>query len=141
MHPQFTTKDIERFWSKVDASGDCWLWTAQVKQDGYGRFQWNERKRLAHRVVYEMLIGPIPIDRQIDHLCRVRSCVNPDHLQITTSRQNTLRGYSVCAKHSRATHCPQGHAYDATNTYTWQGKRHCRTCNRLRHRCRSLRTR
>ena len=70
----------ERFWSKVDANGDCWLWTASIRRDGYGAFRLNGRTKYAHRLAWEALIGPIPDGRQIDHLCRARRCVNPDHM-------------------------------------------------------------
>ncbi len=136
MHPQFTTKDAERFWSKVDAAGDCWLWTARCDRQGYGTFKWNGQWHFAHRIAYEMLVGPIPPNMTLDHLCRTHNCINPDHLQVTTLRENILRGYGLSAQRARRTHCPQGHPYDAGNTYTWRCMRQCRTCNRLRQQIR-----
>ncbi len=140
MRLQFTTKDTERFWSKVDASGDCWLWTAYKQPPGYGKFGWNGKPHYAHRIAYQMLVGPIPADRELDHLCRVRHCVNPDHLRVVTHRQNTLCGYGPSARESRLTHCPAGHPYDKTNTYIQpDGWRQCRACHRIREHNRQTR--
>src|SRR5690625_5273114 len=75
----------ERFWSKVDV-GDCWLWmgtqTKQPGEGGYGQLRLDGRMQVAHRVSYELLCGPIPSGMSLDHLCRVRLCVNPDHLEV-----------------------------------------------------------
>ncbi len=134
MQLQFTTKDSERFWSKVDASGDCWLWTACKASPGYGRFGWQGQTHYAHRIAYAILVGPIPVDRELDHLCRIKHCVNPDHLQIISHRENTLRGYGPAACASRLTHCSVGHSYDIINTWVdkKRGHRHCRICHRVR---------
>lgn len=100
----------ERFWSKVDKTPDCWLWTAGKDWDGYGIFARDgSRSCRAHRWSYEQAIGPIPEGLQIDHLCRVRNCVRPDHLEAVTSRTNTLRGETRAAKNAIKTHCPYGH--------------------------------
>ena len=80
----------ERFWSKVDKSGECWIWTAALdKQTGYGRVLVDGRTGHAHRVAYELTVGPIPLGRYIDHVCRVHSCVNPAHLRAVTNKQNS----------------------------------------------------
>jgi hypothetical protein len=122
----------ERFWSKVDASGDCWTWTAGISSTGYGVYRpIPERIVGAHRYAIEDLVGLIPDGLQVDHLCRNRACVNPDHLQVVDSRTNTLRGNSASARHARKTHCPKGHLYDDENTYVWvgDGHRRCRRCH------------
>lgn len=121
-----------RFWAKVDRSDEdgCWLWLAHTAA-GYGRFRLSNPRRIegAHRVAYELLIGPIPEGLDIDHLCRNRSCVNPAHLEPVTRGENVRRG----ARGRLVTHCPQGHAYDEPNTYVDpQGLRHCRACRRAR---------
>lgn len=93
----------ERFWKYVDASGPCWLWQGYRTHDGYGRF--NIRRGLArgaHRFSWTTLVGEIPDGMQIDHLCRVRHCVNPDHLEVVTSWQNTLRGRNPVGVRARA---------------------------------------
>lgn len=102
-----------RFWAKVDQSGECWLWTANLtKPNGYGRFHLNDRMVLAHRLTYETFVGPIPDGMQLDHLCRVKQCVNPAHLEPVTNRENVLRALpSTCvAGHQRtpgAGPCPR----------------------------------
>lgn len=90
---------------------------------------------MAHRVVYEHELGPIPAGLTLDHLCRVRSCVNPAHLEPVTIGVNVLRGNTFAARQVALTACPAGHPYDVTNTYVRQGERRgereCRTCRRI----------
>jgi len=83
--------DVTRFWSYVDASGPCWEWTGATFREGYGMFQVDGAPVLTHRYVWELLVGPIPEGLEIDHLCRVRHCVNPDHLEPVTSAENSRR--------------------------------------------------
>ena len=79
----------DRFWEKVDQSGDCWLWTASCSSKGYGYFNVGGGRIVrAHRFSYELVNGPIPEGLQLDHRCRVPSCVNPDHLRLATNKQN-----------------------------------------------------
>lgn len=121
-----------RFWPKVDAKGDCWEWCASVRRDGYGAFWDGRTMRPAHRVAYEMLVGPVPSHLQIDHLCKNRRCVNPDHLEPVTAELNRIRGeYGKAAQAAQRnkTHCAQGHPYSGANLYVDpQGNRQCRTC-------------
>lgn len=125
-----------RFWTKVDVSGGptrCWLWTGSLTDRGYGdRFRLDDgRKQAPHRVAYELLVGPIPDGLFIDHLCRVRHCVNPLHLEPVTCQENLLRGQTLAAFNSRKTHCIHGHALDEANTrITPEGHRACRACGR-----------
>lgn len=124
-----TTED--RFWSKVDKSGDCWLWTGS-RSVGYGNLGIDGQTVLAHRYVYELEIGPIPDGLQIDHLCRVRHCVNPDHLETVTQRENIMRSpISVTAINARKTHCPAGHRLRERDSRGW---RFCRECTNARWR-------
>lgn len=127
----------ERFWPKVDklGPGGCWLWTASTDRYGYGRIhvgtsRADSKLKAAHNVAYELLIGPIPVGLELDHLCRITACVNPAHLEPVTHRENLLRSDSVSGKAARVTHCPQGHLYDKQNTRVTNGVRQCRACDR-----------
>jgi hypothetical protein len=122
----------ERFLLKFDQPDEgCWLWKASRDSKGYGQFLTDQGLRRAHRVSYELFRGPIPEGKQLDHLCRVRHCVRPDHLEIVTARENVRRGESPAARQAAQTHCIHGHAFDDENTYIdGLGKRHCRACRR-----------
>lgn len=127
---------LERFMQKVamDPSG-CWLWTGGLYSNGYGRFWNGERVQLAHRWAYEHFVGPIPEGLVIDHVhargCTHRHCVNPDHLEPVTNRENLLRGETLPARQVLLTHCPRNHPYDDANTYRDPaGTRRCRECAR-----------
>ena len=126
--PQFATYD--RLMKKIEVVGECWLWTAGKAPNGYGKCWLDGRTVGAHRAIYELLVGPIPEGLVIDHLCRVRHCVNPDHLEPVTQQENLLRGDTFQARNRAKTHCPQGHPYDESNTRMFAGKRACRTCGR-----------
>ena len=78
----------ERFWSKVDKSGECWVWVASCYPAGYGKFWDGEKLVLAHRLSYEWANGDIPEAMQADHRCHTRNCVRPDHLRLVTNAQN-----------------------------------------------------
>ncbi len=129
----------ERFWGYVTKTPTCWLWTGTLSR-GYGQFRVDGRLVRAHRWAYETLIGPITRGLDIDHLCRVHNCVNPEHMEVVTRRINILRGISVSALAAQATHCPQGHPYDEKNTYYRPKTSHrgCRTCNRQRQHLRAV---
>ncbi len=128
-------ESAERFWAKVDKThghgphGFCWLWTANTMSNGYGQFKLSGRGRGAHRIAYELLVESIPAGLQVDHLCRVRNCVNPAHLEPVSCRENVRRGRGADYQRSK-THCPTGHEYAGANLYrTADGSRRCRRCN------------
>ena len=112
-------EDPGGFWDRVDLTGSCWVWLGALNSRGYGHLR---RFGYAHRLSWEMLRGPIPTGMTIDHLCRKRRCVRPDHLEVVTRAENVRRENTSRRK------CPQGHEYDDANTYVYKGKRGCRTC-------------
>lgn len=127
------TDPVERFMEKIDRSagdGGCWLWTLVPHHSGYGLFQTGHGQVMAHRFSYELHVGPIPEGLQLDHLCRVRHCVNPAHLEPVTQSENVRRGYMATR-----THCKNGHPFDEANTRLRAGRgRTCRACDRERQR-------
>lgn len=125
--PRVRPTPAERFWAKVDKTDTCWIWTASTDPGGYGCFQVDGRSVKAHRWAFEILVGPIPFGLHIDHLCRVRSCVNPDHLEPVTVAENVNRGLRG---KPQVTQCPQGHPYAGDNLYEYAGRRYCRRCKR-----------
>jgi len=131
----------QRFWEKVGLHDDptkCWLWLAySVKSDKlrYGRFWDGVGLVMAHRFSYEMYHHvTIPQGMTIDHVkargCTSTLCVNPHHLEVVTSRVNTLRGDTIQANNAKKTYCVHGHLFNEKNTYAHNGIRQCRVCDR-----------
>lgn len=109
----------------------CWLSDRAAQPNGYTKIGVRGRTWLTHRLAYEVMVGPIPDGLVIDHLCRQRACVNPDHLEPVTNRENLLRGETLTAAEAATTHCPQGHPYTPENTYLRPDRpmgRCCRMC-------------
>jgi hypothetical protein len=120
-----------RFWSKVEPTGFCWLWSSALEYGGYPIYWIGDGvSRRAHRLAYEFLVGPIPDGMTLDHLCRVRRCVNPDHLEICSAGENARRSpLAPYNQKARWTHCLRGHEFTEENTaHNSAGRRECRTC-------------
>lgn len=123
---------MDSFWAKVDKTEGCWNWLGHIAKDGYAKHYYDGSNKLAHRLSFMFSGGKLQSGMEIDHLCRNRSCVNPDHLEQVTPRTNTLRSHNMAAKHAVRTHCNKGHEFTEENTYVrTDGGRRCRTC--LRH--------
>lgn len=154
-HTQLAMTDQARarYWAKVDKDGPlpdvtdplvrapqtpCWVWTASTSRAGYGSFvPVRGTTHLAHRIAYAEANGGIPEGTQVDHLCRRRNCVNPEHLEAVSQRENTLRGAGRGARAVAANMCSRGHEFNEANTYTdASGGRRCRECARVRDRAR-----
>lgn len=124
---------LRRFWGHVRKDPDgCWVWVSTL-YDGYGRFRIDRRNRVyAHVFSYEIEYGMVPADRVVDHTCRNRACVNPEHLEAVSQYVNTLRGESPPARNARKRHCVHGHEFTEANTIWKNGRRNCRTCKKTR---------
>lgn len=119
----------QRFIEKVDhTENGCWQWTGTITRKGYGLFH-DEKMVAAHRWAYLHFVGSIPDGLQVDHLCRNRSCVNVEHMDIVTNRENVIRGNT--ARGGLRSHCDLGHEYTEANTiHRRDGQRACRQCAR-----------
>lgn len=115
----------------VTESG-CWIWLKGTDTDGYGKIGVDGVSVRAYRVSYELFRGPITQGLEPDHLCRVRCCINPFHIELVSHKENTLRGNGPTAINARRTHCVNGHPFDEANTYfKLGGGRSCRRCKYL----------
>lgn len=125
---------VDRFWAKVDKNGPlsehrpdlgpCWLWTASTNANGYGQLSVDRRPQLAHIIAFRLDGGQIHSGHELDHLCRVRGCVRPSHLEPVTHAENVRRGSAGLL----TTHCPRGHPYVGENVRLYRGHRYCRRC-------------
>lgn len=131
---------LERVLARCDRSGPCWVWQGATT-NGYGRIRVAGVLLIVHRLVYELVVGPVPDGLDLDHLCRVRACCNPAHLEPVTRRENLLRGQGATAR-AHADACHRGHPFDEANTRlerTHGGRytvRRCRRCDAAKARAR-----
>ena len=117
--------------SRLDQVDGHWLYTRALSGNGYAHANLGGRAVLVHRAVYEHLVGPIPAGLHLDHLCRVRHCANPLHLEPVTCRENLMRGDTDAARKAASTSCINGHPFDERNTRRRpDGTRACRACGR-----------
>lgn len=132
---------MDRIWNRVRKTKSCWLWVGEVSWNGYGRLQINKRRISAHRYFYELLAGVVPEGMELDHLCRVKNCVNPNHLEVVTHSENVRRAWKVRIDNSPS--CPNGHEYNEKNLYVaydkkngkkWRMCRKCRAINQGKYR-------
>jgi hypothetical protein len=127
-----------------EPNSGCWIWLGALrsKRSGYGSYHFEGKQYATHILAYKLLKGSYAANLQLDHLCRIRCCCNPDHLEPVTAKINLLRGESPAAKNSKKTHCPKGHPFTADNLVNLRtGERSCRTCtnDRARERARAFR--
>jgi hypothetical protein len=127
------TDPFSRMTDKFTIGDGCWEWTGAKTGAGYGKILTFRSIQVAHRVLYELLVGPVPDGMELDHLCQNKSCVNPGHLEPVTHRENIRRGPG----HGKETHCPKGHPYSPENTYTYlyagSWHRYCKACQTVRN--------
>jgi hypothetical protein len=118
--------------SKFTIGDGCWEWTASINEGGYGQIGMGrpQKMRKAHRVLYELLVGPIPAGLELDHLCRNRRCVRPSHLEPVTHQENMLRGNGAASANAAKTHCAKGHPFSRVSPSS--RRRLCDICERAR---------
>ena len=129
MYLRHDTK-LERLIYHTEITPGCWNWLGQQSTTGYGRLKKGKSWTRAHRYSYELFVGDIPEGLVIDHLCRNTLCVNPEHLEAVTMRENVLRGVSPAAQYARRESCSKGHELSGDNLYLSRGARICKACKR-----------
>jgi hypothetical protein len=133
--PHWVSQFLEKHWSKIspEPNSGCWLWEGAANPDGYGRVKIGRDLRLAHRAAYQTDVGPIPAGMQVDHLCRVCCCCNPDHLEAVTPKENMRRALPFRSDYSapKSNFCRWGHDLRVSGTYAHpHGFTVCRQCKR-----------
>lgn len=133
-------KALDQQKAEIVEKEKCWPWGGSTDGNGYGQVMVNGKPYRAHRLMYELVhkgeeLPPKSSGLTIDHICRNRSCINPNHLEIVTNRENVLRGNGLTAINHRKTHCTKGHPLSGANLYLYQKgntiERSCRECRRV----------
>ena len=123
-----------KLWNKIKLDGECWIWQEGLDKDGYPNYiRFGGKRYRPHRLVYELYIGELDLNLTIDHLCRNKICIRPEHLEQVSAKVNGLRGNTYQGINSRKIHCTQGHPYDKKNTYyrSDDGSRVCKICAKV----------
>ena len=116
------------FLKKIIRKGNCWIWTGNKNDKGYGRFSLNGKPDRAHRIAWRHYHGAIPKKMVIDHICRVRSCVFPGHMEVVSLKENILRGAGITAVYVKRIYCKRGHKLGGENIVTGSLNRQCYKC-------------
>ena len=128
--------NIPNWIKKRIVMGDCWEWSGSILPNGYGRIDRGKKydTKLAHRLVYEALVGELDGSLVIDHICGNGLCVNPKHLEQVSQKENVYRAKtSIGYKNGHKTHCKNGHEFIESNTYVRKdrkNRRECKICRR-----------
>lgn len=129
-----TISELLDYHSAWEPNSGCLIWLGAVVRGGYGTIKIEGKRRVAHGIAYELHKGIVPAGLELDHLCRTPSCINPNHLEAVTHRENMLRGNTLAAHHAAQTHCLRGHELTEENTYLRVSRngRYCRICGNAR---------
>lgn len=130
--PELTEQEMTRLKRDItrDALTGCHLWTGAKSTSGYGQAHVSGVATTVHRISWTQTNGPIPAGLQLDHLCRTRNCVNPEHLELVTNRTNALRGTGITAVNAHKTDCKRGHSLTGANLVTRDNTRRCASCRK-----------
>lgn len=136
MSARQTWQNLSRRIIEPEPSTGCWVWLGRIDSDGYGIADYAGRAWRAHRLIYTLVVGPVSPEMVMDHLCRTRCCVRPEHLEPVTTKENNLRGWTWAQWKARQTHCVRGHPLSGSNLAIRAGRsrleRRCRACDAIR---------
>lgn len=125
-----TERQETEFFKRVEKTDTCWLWIGNIDANGYGRFYMNPKTTRAHRVSFFIHKGEVPTGLVLDHLCRIKHCVNPEHLEAVSNWENVARGIGITARNAQKTHCKRGHEMNEENTRRPPSNPRARRCKK-----------